>query len=168
MLILPENMREEVRAPFGKVFRGNEMIDACKKAARPLISVGDQCAYDLICAKNPPDMMIMDFKIKRVEIPVEMKRAIAPHATNAFVVLSGPGQISDQLSLAVDKMLSEGKGAVFVAGEDDLSALLVMARAKAGTLVYGQPGVGAVIVPLGKKEIIEKAQGMLDRMEKSE
>jgi uncharacterized protein (UPF0218 family) len=168
MLLLPESMRGEVRKPFGKVLKGSGLEEARKKAKRPIITVGDQCSYDMIKAGSPPDMLIVDFRIKRVEIPAEMKQAIAPHARNAFVVLSGAGMITDGLESAVERMLSEGKGAVFVAGEDDLSALLVMAKAKAGTLIYGQPDLGAVLVPLGGAAIRKKAQGFLDGMERRE
>ena len=154
-------MREDVRKPFGKVYRGNAAMEACRKGARPLISVGDQCALDLIGAGLPPDIMIFDFRIKRAEIPREMKEKLAPHAKTAFVVLSGAGMISDELEIAVTRVLSEGKGAVMVAGEDDLSSLLVMAHAGQGTLVYGQPNEGAVVVPLGGKEIMGRARAFL-------
>jgi uncharacterized protein (UPF0218 family) len=166
MLILPEKMREEVRKPFGKVFRGSAVLAACRKAKRPLISVGDQCSSDLIDAGIAPDILIFDFKIRRVEISQEMKEKLAPHAKSAFVVLSGAGMISDELEAAVLRVLEEGKGAVLVLGEDDLSSLLVMAHAKKGTLAYGQPGEGAVVVPLGGRGIIDKARGFLGRMER--
>jgi len=164
MLLLPEDVREEVRKPFGKVLTGKKLSLEIAKAARPLISVGDQCSADLIKNGTPPDMLVFDFKIKREEIPKEMKQLLAPFAKNAFVVLSAPGTISSQLEEAVELLLAEGEGAIFVAGEDDLSALLIMAHAKKGTLIYGQPGKGAVVVPLGKKETVERAQGALDRM----
>jgi uncharacterized protein (UPF0218 family) len=167
MLTLPEKMREEVRKPFGKVFKGKAALEAAKKSARPLVSVGDQCGFDLISAGCAPDMLVFDFKIKRVEIAPEMKRAFAPHAKNAYLVFSPAGQISAELEEAVGKMLLEGSGAVLVLGEDDLSSLLVMAKAKKGTLAYGQPDEGMVLVPLGGKEIMKKAQGILGRMEKS-
>ena len=167
MLMLPEKMREEVRKPFGPVFAGSKAMDACRAGARPLISVGDQCASDLIDAGIAPDIMIIDFKIKRVEITREMKEKLAPHAQAAFVVLSGAGMISDELEAAVARVLEEGKGAVLVFGEDDLSSLLVMANAKKGTLVYGQPNEGAVVVPLGGKKLKEKARNFLGRMEKT-
>ncbi|MCX8194787.1 MAG: DUF359 domain-containing protein [Candidatus Micrarchaeota archaeon] len=168
MLILPEEMREEIRKPFGKVLSGGDLKEAIEAAARPIIAVGDQCAYDLILAGTPPDMMIFDFKIRRVEVPLEIKKALAPHAKNAFVVLSGAGSITDELVLAVERLLAEGRGAVFVVGEDDLSALLVMAKAKEGTLIYGQPDQGAVVVPLGGQEIQRRALGFLERMEKKQ
>ena len=166
MLILPEKMREEVRKPFGKVFQGNDAIEACRNGARPLISVGDQCTSDLIDARLAPDILIFDFKIKRVEIPREMKEKLAPHAKNAFVVLSAAGMISDELEIALTRVLEDGKGAVLVVGEDDLTSLLVMAHAEQGTLVYGQPDEGAVVVPLGGKEIMGKARKFLEMMEK--
>jgi len=167
MLILPPELREEVRKPFGPVLSGSAAMDACRKAARPLISVGDQCASDLIDAGIAPDILIFDFKIKREEITREMKEKISPHAKEAFVVLSGAGSISPELEIAVSRVLTEGKGAVMVAGEDDLSSL-VMARARQGTLVYGQPNEGAVVVPLGSKEIQQKAGALLGKMRREE
>ncbi len=166
MLVLPEKLREDVRKPFGKVYSGKAAMEACRKAGRPLVSVGDQCASDLIDAGIAPDILIFDFKIKRVEIPREMKEKLAPHAKEAFVVLSAAGVISDELEIAVVRALGDGKGAVMVVGEDDLSSLLVMAHAKQGTLVYGQPNEGAVVVGLGGKKIVEKARAFLGRMEK--
>ena len=164
MLVLPEELRGEARKPFGPVLSGAAAIEACRKAARPLISVGDQCTSDLIDAGIAPDMLIFDFKIRRVEIQQAMKEKLAPHAKSAYVVLSGAGSISEELEIAVSRVLSEGKGAIMVAGEDDLSALLVMARAEKGTLVYGKPDAGAVVVGLGGNELREKAQGLLKRM----
>ncbi|MEM4633878.1 MAG: DUF359 domain-containing protein [Candidatus Anstonellaceae archaeon] len=167
MLILPQEMRAEVRKPFGKVFRGSEALEAARRASRPLIAVGDQCSFDLISAGMPPDMMVFDFKIKRAEIPLEMKRAFAPFAKNAFLAFSPPGSITGELEGAVLKMLSEGKGAVMVLGEDDLSALLVMAHAQKGTLAYGQPDEGMVLVELGGS-ISSKARSILERMKQAE
>ncbi len=167
MLRLPEHLRDEVRKPFGTVL-GKEKLEAALAAAkRPLISVGDQCAFDMIRLGNAPDILAFDFKIKRAEIPLDMKKTFALHAASAFVVLSPPGVITDELSSAVDSVLAAGSGAIFVVGEDDLTSLLVMARAKGGTLVYGQPDAGAVVVPLGSQGIRKKAQGFLDRMEKA-
>jgi uncharacterized protein (UPF0218 family) len=166
MLILPENMRAEVRKPFGHLYEGKKLLEICKHAPKPLITVGDQCGFNLIAAGIFPDILIFDFKIKRVEIPPDMKKAFAPHAKNAYMVLSAPGQISDELMHAVTDVLRTKKGAIFVVGEDDLSSLLVMAGAKEGTLVYGQPDEGAVVVKLGGKEIVKKAKNLLDRMQK--
>ena len=43
-------MREEVRKPFGRIFQGSALIEACRRGARPFVSVGDQCTSDLIDA----------------------------------------------------------------------------------------------------------------------
>jgi len=168
MLSLPEKLRDEVRKPFGPVLSGSAAMDACRKGARPLISVGDQCASDLIDAGIAPDILIFDFKIKRVEIARQMKEKLVPHAKNAYVVLSGAGQISEELEIAVSRVLGAGSGAIMVVGEDDLSALLVMARAKKGTLIYGQPDEGAVVVQLGGRELAQRAESFLKRMKREE
>ena len=164
MLLLPEEMRNEVRKRFGKVLTGEELFAGLKKAGRPIIAVGDQCAHDLITNGMPPEIMIFDFKIQRKEISKEMKQDFAPNAKTALVVLSAPAMITDELVAAVCEVLGKGKGAIFVAGEDDLSALVVMANAKGGTLVYGQPNDGAVVVQLGSEEVREKAGGIMKRM----
>jgi len=155
-----------MRKPFGKLVAGVALAAEVAEAKRPLITVGDQCAYDLITSGFPPDMLIVDFKVKRQEITSEMKEIIAKHAKSAMVVLSPPGAISHELGRAVLKLLGEERGAIIVVGEDDLSALLVMAHAKEGTLIYGQPNEGAVVVGLGGNEVVKKAQKFLEAMEK--
>ena len=166
MLVLPESLRDEVRKPFGKVVSGSGLVSEYKNAQRPLVTVGDRCLLDALEAGFAPDIAIFDFKVKRVEIPVEMKKRFAKHAATAFVAFHGAGYITEELEKAVLNVLAEGRGAVFVAGEDDLSALLVMAHAEAGTLIYGQPNQGAVVVPLGEEGTMEKARGFLARMER--
>ncbi|MCX6770178.1 MAG: DUF359 domain-containing protein [Candidatus Micrarchaeota archaeon] len=165
MRILPEELRPLLREPFGRVVKGTALSLEYKKAEKPLVVVGDQCFLDALDDGFPPDIAIFDFKIKRVEIGIEMKKRFAPHASTAYVVRSPPGVISDELEEAVTRVLAEGKGAVFVAGEDDLSSLLVMAESKVGTLIYGQPDEGAVVVELGEKKVVERAKDLLARME---
>lgn len=165
MLILPESLRESLKGPFGPPVEAKELLRIAASAPRPLVTVGDECLFNLLQGGIVPDIMVFDFKVKRKEIPPEMKKGLAPFVKNPFVVLSGAGHISDDLLSALDTVLNEGKGAIFVAGEDDLSALVIMAYAKAGTLVYGQPDVGAVVVPLGDESVVERAEGILSRME---
>jgi uncharacterized protein (UPF0218 family) len=164
MLVLPEELREEVRKPFGKVLGGKALVEEYRKAEKPLITVGDRCFLDALDAGFPPDIAIFDFKIKRVEIPVEDKRKFATVASQAYVVMSSAGSITEELEQALLSVLGKGRGAIMVVGEDDLSSLLVMAHAKKGTLIYGQPDEGAVVVRLGGKEISEKARGLLAKM----
>jgi uncharacterized protein (UPF0218 family) len=166
MLFLPESLREELRRPFGKVLAAKDAAGELRKARRPLVAVGDQCICSLVASGVAPDISVFDFKIRREEIAPEMKKALAPYVPEAYVVRSAPGTISDELSEAVGRVLAEGRGAIFVVGEDDLSALLVIANAAAGTLVYGQPDAGAVIVPLGSGEAKRRALALLGRMER--
>ncbi|MCX8196700.1 MAG: DUF359 domain-containing protein [Candidatus Micrarchaeota archaeon] len=165
MLKLPVELREEIRKPFGKVVQKEQMKRELENCAKPLIAVGDQCNVDLISIGLRPDISIFDFKIKRVEVDQSIKEALASQVQQALVVLSPPGHITDDLYEAVRQTLASKKGAVFVVGEEDLSALVVMAEAKGGTLVYGQPQEGAVIVQLGEP-MAQKAKSLIGRMEK--
>ena len=45
MLVLPEKMREEVRKPFGKIYKGAAVAKQCKEAERPLITVSEIWEY---------------------------------------------------------------------------------------------------------------------------
>lgn len=164
MLLLPEELRDEVRKPFGKVLSGKSLAAEYKSAQKPLVTVGDRCFLDALDAGFPPDIAIFDFRIKRVEIPVEDKRKFASVASQAYVVMSGAGSITEELEQALIAVLEKGRGAIMVVGEDDLSSLLVMAHAEKGTLIYGQPDQGAVVVRLGGKEVLEKAKGLLAKM----
>ena len=165
MLVLPDGLRGELREPFGPPVGTKELLKIAASAPRPLITVGDQCLSDLLEGGIVPDIMVFDFKVKRKEIPPVMKRKLAPFVKAPFVVLSDAGHISDDLLIALDNVLNEGNGAIFVVGEDDLSALVIMAYAKKGTLVYGQPDAGAAVVPLGDEGTMARAESMLSRME---
>ena len=165
MLVLPEILRDALKEPFGPPVNTSELLKIVKNSPKPIITVGDQCLLNLLNAKIVPDIMIFDFKIKRKEIAPELKKKLAPYIKNPFVVLSDAGHISDELLEALDNVLNEEKGAVFVVGEDDLSSLVIMAYAKKGTLIYGQPDVGAVIVPLGDEDITARASSILAGME---
>ncbi|MEM4554492.1 MAG: DUF359 domain-containing protein [Candidatus Anstonellaceae archaeon] len=165
MLRLPESMREEVRKPFGRIIQNLDLENLLANASRPLISVGDRCTIDLIDAKILPDISIFDFKIQRVEVGQEIKEKLAGFVKDPFLVLSPPGHITEQLIEAVKAVLSNKKGFVLVIGEEDLAALVVMAQAKTGTLVYGQPNAGMVVVELGP-EVAENAARLISRMEK--
>ncbi|MEM4347965.1 MAG: DUF359 domain-containing protein [Candidatus Anstonellaceae archaeon] len=164
MLKLPENMREEVRRPFGRIIQNSE-LEMLLNAPRPIISVGDKCTVELIDANILPDISIFDFKIQRVEVGQEIKEKLAGFVKDAFVVLSPPGHITEQLIEAIKTVLSQRKGFVLVVGEEDLAALVVMSQAKTGTMIYGQPNVGMVMVELGPN-IAETATKLILQMEK--
>ena len=166
MLVLPEGLRKELAEPFGPPVATEELLKIAASAPKPLITVGDQCLLHLLEGGIVPDIMVFDFKVKRKEIPPAMKKKIAQFAKDPYVVLSGAGNISDDLIIALDKVLNEGKGAIFVAGEDDLSSLIIMAYANEGTLVYGQPDAGAVVVPLGDEDVMARAEAILSKMQK--
>ncbi|VVC02319.1 Uncharacterised protein [uncultured archaeon] len=167
MLVLPEALRGELHEPFGPPVTTKELLKIAASSPKPLVSVGDECLSSLISGGIVPDIMVFDFKVKRKEISQEMKKRLAPFVKEPYVVLSDAGRISDDLLVALDRVLGEGRGAIFVVGEDDLSALVIMAYAKSGPLVSGQPDVGAVVVPLGDEGVMERAAGILSRMQKA-
>ena len=164
MRVLTEELRAELKKPFGKIVGNGELaLDA--RRGRPLIAVGDHCAASLLKYGVRPDIVIFDLKTKREPVAPEIRTALGIFR-NPAKVASQPGVITDELERAVRKALKEGNGQIFVEGEDDLAGLVVLAYAKEGSvLVYGMPDQGAVIVHVTKKDN-EKALEMLGRMAK--
>ena len=162
MRVLTEELRAELKKPFGRIFNGAELaLEA--RMGRPLIAVGDHCAASLLKMGVKPDIVVFDFKTKREPVLPEI-RSVLEIYKSPVKVESPPGVITGELERAVRKALKEGMGEIFVQGEDDLAGLVVLAYAKEGSVfVYGMPDIGAVVVHVTKNDN-EKALSILSRM----
>ncbi|MFH1470308.1 MAG: DUF359 domain-containing protein [Candidatus Micrarchaeota archaeon] len=165
MRTLTEELRAELKKPFGKVVGNGELALEARRG-RPLIAVGDHCAASLIRLGVKPDIVVFDFKTKREPVSSDI-RAILEVLKSPVRASNPPGTITDELERAVRNAIKAGHGEIFVEGEDDLAGLLVLAHARVGSVfVYGMPGEGAVVVHVTKKDN-EKALKLLDEMQKT-
>ncbi len=162
MRVLTEEIRAELKKPFGKIVGNGELALEARRG-RPLIAVGDHCAASLLRAGVRPDIAIFDFKTKREPISGET-RGILGTFKNPVTVKSPPGFITNELEREVRNALKAGHGEIFVDGEDDLAGLVVLAYAKEGSVfVYGMPDQGAVVVRINK-ENQSRARELLEKM----
>lgn len=149
-MAMDERTRQELSQPFGPVM---DSINALQKIwnERPplLVAVGDDTLYRLLQNGVEPDIGVFDLKCRRQPIPKNQEEAILAVAGSAGEVENQPGTVSKSLGRAVDEALLSGRGWIRVDGEDDLAALVFMARSPDGTVIlYGQPDAGMVWVEI--------------------
>jgi hypothetical protein len=133
--------------PLGKLFEANEIAGgsfAKEVDASPfVVSVGDRVTETLGRMGRIPDVQVVDAKENRVE----RRPPDVPHS-RSISVRNPPGTITEGAIEAIRKAFSGKKPArVMVEGEEDLLVIpaVILAPASA-TVLYGQPGVGIVVV----------------------
>lgn len=162
---LPEDLRLELRRPFGRVVNSDELMAALKDRKSLLITVGDACSYFLIKGGITPDILIYDLRIKRKDVIGDVRNVLGQFNNGEVIVHNQPSVIMDELVESVKSALEEGKGKILVKGEEDLAALVVMMYAPNGSLiVYGQPDEGAVLVE-ENEEVRDRAVRSFESME---
>lgn len=171
-LILPENLREELRKPFGKTILGFE-----KKIEEParkikqvinrfkptlIISVGDIISLALNKVKINPEIIIIDFRSRRKKIDYSLN--LLESRIGRLKAVNNPGSISGAAARAINKALrgfftKQQKQLITVNGEEDLLVLPAVLLAPLGSIVlYGQMDIGAILVEVTeeKKKQAEK------------
>jgi len=175
-LILPESLRDDLKAPLGTLYRCSG-IDCVRKmekdlrSARSVIAVGDITAFYLLEASVMPDLIIVDHKTKRAPIEDHVKHGIRTkggisseeyrtvEVDNPAATLTGPF-----IEIIKKSLGGCGKTEIVVRGEEDLAALPVILYAPLGSVVvYGQPGEGSVIVKV-TPEKKEQIKSLMDKM----
>ena len=126
-----------------------------KEKPPKIATVGDQVSQDLTDHSLPPDLMIVDNKIMRKEIP-----PISAKADRTTRVKNPPGTITEEAWNAIEAASRISRRTkIIVDGEEDLLALVTILTVPEGSLVfYGQPRKGVVAVRATKrmKEKVEK------------
>lgn len=165
-LLLPDDMRKELREPLGELMTGKKAIDSVRTDGR-LFTVGDQCTLTFVEEDIIPDVFIVDYQIKR-ESRTELK-AIFDEASEVTMKVQNPaGVITRGLWSAIfDALRSDKKVRIEVEGEEDLAALPCISLADHGSKVaYGLPNEGLVLVDVND-ESKERVWRILERMRES-
>ncbi len=170
LLVLPDELRSELKNPLGTLCRGNGLecikaMDSELKAAKKIAAVGDMTAFYLLEANVSPDLIIVDHKTKRTQVPDHVKHGLMQDNYKMVEVVNPAatltGELIDQIR---DSLNQDEKVKILVDGEEDLATLPVILYAPLGSVVvYGQPNEGSVIVTVTseKKEQIKK---FMDKM----
>ncbi|RLG19295.1 hypothetical protein DRN67_03070 [Candidatus Micrarchaeota archaeon] len=161
---LTDELREEVREPFGEVFDLSTVIERVKSKTGMLVSVGDECSIGFLKAGIRPEVMVYDFKIKRKEIDEESKRLLESIEGKKSTVPNEPSTIDPLMEAAVKRGLRGKTNKIFVEGEEDMAALVALMHAADGTLIaYGQPDEGIVLIESNEK-MRNKARAVYRKM----
>ncbi|NYT01504.1 MAG: DUF359 domain-containing protein [Methanosarcinales archaeon] len=153
VLRLPEDLRDELKAPLGTLYRcdGLECVKKMKEELRRatmVLAVGDITAFYLLEGSVTPDIIIVDHKTKRAPIHDHVKAGI--HQPDyELVEVDNPAATLTQefIDLIRERLESRRPTRIVVNGEEDLAALPVILYAPIGSaVVYGQPNEGSVLV----------------------
>ncbi len=154
MIRLPEELRETLKKPFGKLYKGyREAAEKIKEKykGRRIVAVGDVTLRSILEVSIKPHVAIVDLKTKR---DIKFDENLEKYFKNILNVKNEPSTISDELMRAVEDGLKIGDTLIVVDGEEDLAVIPCVLFADEGDVVlYGQPdeGIVAVEVTEGKK-----------------
>jgi hypothetical protein len=169
VLELPDDLRHELREPFGSLYTDVETLLA--DAGDPLVAVGDIVTYHLLEAGRVPDVALVDERTKRAEVDEEVKAAVRGF-DRRIEVTNQPATLTEALlSALVEGLNSPETVLIDVDGEEDLAALpAILAVPAEGCVVYGQPDEGMVLVtPDGETKervrwLVAQMDGATDRV----
>ena len=162
-------MRIKLKTPLGELYTGESAETMARlgellRIRPPLFAaVGDFVSENVIAAGLDPDIVVVDGKTLRIEVPrvehgMEEVRVTNPPAT---IRAEAWGALSDAVTL-------KRRIAIVVEGEEDLLVLPLMAEAPLGSvIVYGQPHEGLVVVTV-TAERRRWARSFLEQMEAEE
>ena len=145
---LPDSLRGELKEPLGPVY--TDAGDLLDDASGPVVAVGDIVTYHLLSAGRVPEVALVDERTKRSAVDPEVTETIEGF-DRRVAVENPPGTLTrgllDALAEAIE---ADGTTLVDVDGEEDLAALpAVLAVPSGGSVVYGQPDEGMVLVRPG-------------------
>ncbi len=147
---LTPQLRKKLKKPLGTLFQGSleetmKILETLIEKEKPvkIVTVGDRVSQDLTTHSLLPDVLIIDNKIMRKEIP-----PISATADKVIKVKNPPGTITDEAWLAIEKAMRDSQRTkIIVDGEEDLLTLVAILTAPENSLVlYGQPHKGVVAI----------------------
>jgi hypothetical protein len=163
VLELPDALRAALKEPLGPIY--TETAALLADAGDPLVAVGDIVTYHLLEAGRTPDVALVDGRTHRSAVDEEIEAAVGGFDRRVTVGNPAATLTEELLGALRAGLAADETTLVVVDGEEDLAALpAVLAIPATGSVVYGQPDEGMVLVtPDG--EARERAQSLLERMD---
>jgi uncharacterized protein (UPF0218 family) len=169
-LILPEEMRWELKRPLGLLLEGSpketaeRLFELCSRSNITMsASVGDFVSRNLMEHGLEPDIIVFDGRIMRRDVePIEPEGRLVIRTRNRA------GRIEEGVWDALGRAVTlKRRVAVHVEGEEDLMVIpLILLMPLGSVIFYGQPEVGVVMVEVDEG-MKEWAEGFISRMEKN-
>ncbi|WP_049979772.1 GTP-dependent dephospho-CoA kinase family protein [Halolamina rubra] len=146
MLTLPPELREAFKEPFGPLY--TDIDELLADAGEPIIAVGDVVTYHLREAGHEPHVAVVDGLTERAAISEEIRAGLEGAGEHRIDVVNDPAELSRDLLLSLREAVdAEADTLLVVEGEEDLATLpAVLAAPLGGSVVYGQPGEGMVLI----------------------
>ena len=164
-MILPENLRDELKVPLGKLIpdSSSEKESYIRKiySEKVVITVGDATSQLLLDMGLVPLLHIVDGQEKR------QKRSppLADSINTEITMKNNAGEISDESFNLIKNIFEENPPIrLIIDGEEDLLVLPVCLFAPENSVVmYGQPNEGLVIAEI-TNEVRDKVQKIVNQM----
>lgn len=159
VLILPQDLRDQLRHPIGDVVRDASEINSFMNNGNLVISVGDIVTKTLYENDTPADLAIIDFKTRRSAVDTFGQG----QSGRLVKIVNEPGSIRREAVLEIVHKLescieSRVKNQIYIKGEEDLLTLPVILLAPLDSIVlYGQYDLGAMI----KVRVTEELKGKI-------
>ncbi len=158
-LLLPNNMREELKQAMGPVIEETE-VNPRLEGAGPLATVGDMTTATLHRMGYIPQLAIVDYQTKRAKDPM-WKEATAQVGEKTVSVRNEAATISSSMyNRIIEAWVSTATVKLVVDGEEDLAALPAILHAPEGaTVIYGIPDMGLCLVHVdeGARSVVSDA-----------
>ena len=153
LLLLPDKLRFLLKAPLGKLYKGNgvECAIAMKKeliGAKKVAAIGDMTVFYLLQASIVPDLAVVDNKTKRMPVPDHIMQNLDHDSYKTIKVKNQAATLTKELIDLIRASLNgDERVKIIVDGEEDLATLPAILYAPLGSaVVYGQPNEGSVLV----------------------
>jgi len=169
--VLPEEMREELKRPFGKLLRNDEIDRATIEGeliGGPLvITCGDESTLKIHQLGIKINIAIIDYKTKREEI--KDREELMNIGIRSVKVENPAGSITEELEeilkIEIGSQDMEGTTMVIVEGEEDMAFIPSVLYSPDGSVImYGQPDEGLVVAVVDDT-LRAEIQDIYDRME---
>ena len=166
MRVLPNNLRDFLKEPMGKLVNEKELLNLLKNE-KFIVSIGDIVTYTILKNHIEPVFCVVDYKTRRGECLPEIVELIKSFGKKSIIINNPPGVISDDLWKVIElayENLEIGSLRIEVEGEDDLASLAAIFLAPTDvTIIYGLPDKGVLVVrPTSENK--KKVKEILDKM----
>ena len=171
MKVLPEEMREELKRPFGKLLRNEEIdrgtIEGELNGEPLVITCGDESSLKIHQLGIRINIAIIDYKTKREEI--KDREELMNIGIRSVKVDNPAGSITEELEEALKTEIGcgdqDGTTLVIVDGEEDMAFIPCVLYSPDGSVVmYGQPDEGLVVAVVNDA-LRARIRDIYDRME---
>ncbi|MBE9391045.1 GTP-dependent dephospho-CoA kinase family protein [Fervidicoccus fontis] len=154
-----DKLKKVLSEPFGPIYSGSSFENLIKTTHNKFryITIGDYVTEKYIeIAEKSPVLSFVDMQTKRERYDISK---IKSYYTDIIEIYNKQGTISKE---TIDEELSEVlinyiqgiSSLVIVRGEEDLLSLyvpLLIPMNSSGRVIYGQPGMGAVVFDVNEK-----------------